>query len=215
MCSPLSQEDDQPSLLSDLREIEPGEDLTVAVADIALDHINALRYAFDGNPSVRVKLDAPIIGEINLGRISVPMSTFVEVVRAAIRGLGPFNASVNSAVEALASLFDLEAALQAAEHEHAAASAARDEAEDRIGETRSGTLDIEIVQPQAASVRSGPLTIELRVPGGGPSFLFNDGFSHRRVFLWVNGHELSLDGARISSEAPLSGLETRPDGAPH
>jgi hypothetical protein len=141
------------------------------------------------------------------------MSTFVSVARAAIRALGRFNAAVGDATEALASVFDLEAALQAAEHEHAAVAATRREAEDRIAEARDGALDIEIVQPQASSVQSGPVTIDLRVPGGNASLLASDGLSHRRVFVWVNGHELPLDAPRVSLEVPAPGLGTQPGSA--
>jgi hypothetical protein len=189
--------------LDDLREIEPGDDLAVAIADIALDRIeDGIRDAFDGNPSVRVRFDAPIIGEVNLGRISVPMNAFISVARGAVRALSRFNTAVADTVEAFTSMLDLEEALQGAEREHAAASATKREADDRIAEARDGGLDLQIASPRPASATSGPVTLRLRIPGGTAALLSSEGLSQRRLFVWVNGSELALDAARVAVEFP-------------
>jgi hypothetical protein len=195
-------------LLDDLRAIEPGDDLAVAIADIALDRIeDALREVFDGDPSMRIRFDAPILGEVDLGRVRVPIGTFVSVVRGAVRQLGRFDDAVAGAVRSLASVLDIEGELEAAEGEHRAASAVKQEADDRIAETRDGALDLLIAHPQPAAAITGPLTVRLRIPGGSPSLVSSDGLSHRRLFVWVNEQELPLDAARSRVEMPIA---TRP-----
>lgn len=195
-------------LLDDLRAIEPGDDLAVAIADIALDRIeDALREVFDGDPSMRIRFDAPVLGEVDLGRVRVPIGTFVSVVRGAVRQLGRFDNAVAGAVRSLTSVLDIEGELEAAEGEHRAASAVKQEADDRIAETRDGALDLLIAHPQPAAAITGPLTVRLRIPGGSPSLVSSDGLSHRRLFVWVNEQELPLDAARSRVEAPVA---TRP-----
>ena len=84
---------------------------------------------------MRIRFDAPILGEIDLGRIRVPIGTFVSVVRGAVRRLERFDDSVAGAVGALTRVLDIEGELEAAEAEHRAAGAIKDEADERIAET--------------------------------------------------------------------------------
>jgi hypothetical protein len=191
-------------LLDDLRAIEPGDDLAAAIADIALDRIeDALRDAFDGDPSVRIKFDVPILGEINLGRIRVPIGTFVSVARSAVRQLDLFDDAVAGATQSLLKFLDIEEEIEAAEDEQTAVSATKSEADERIAETRDGSLDLLIDNPQPASAITGQVTVRLRIPGGVPALLTNGGLSHRRLFMWVNEQEISLDAARTRVEVPL------------
>jgi hypothetical protein len=191
-------------LLDDLREIEPGDDLIPAIAEIALDRIeDALRDEFDGDPSIRIKFDAPILGEVSLGRVKVPIGTFISVVRGAINALGRFDDAVAGTANTLVAMLQIEEELKAAEAEHAAVSAIKDEADERIAETRDGSLDLVITHPQPASAITGPVTLRLRIPGGSESMLASAGLSHQRVFVWVNGETLPLDAARARLEVPL------------
>jgi hypothetical protein len=188
-------------LLDDLRAIEPGDDLAVAIADAALDRIeSALRRAFGSDPSLRVAFDAPILGRVDLGRIRVPMRTFTAFARNAVRDLDRFNDAVAGAMGPLRALLEAESKLQAAESEHAAASAVKAEADARIGETRDGRLDLRILEPLPGSALRGRVTLRLRIPGGTPALLSGEGLSHRRLFVWVNQQALAIDGARVSFE---------------
>jgi len=198
---------DTAAFVDDLRRIEPGDDLTGAIADIALDRIeNALRGAFGGNPSLRIEAVVPVLGAIDLGRIELPITTFVAVARAGIRAIGRFDDAVAQAAGALARMLDVEADLEAAESEHRAVSATKDEADQRVAEIRDGALDLAIAHPQPASVITGAVTVSLRIPGGSAALLAADGLSHRRVFLWVNESEVALDTARVRTELPPSAL---------
>jgi len=198
-------------LLDDLRAIVPGDDLAVAIADIALDHIeDALRIAFGGDPGLRIRVDAPVLGEINLGTVQVPIGSFITVARGAIRALGRFNAAVIGAVGAFTAMLEAESNIAAAQAEDEATQAIKNEADDRIAETRDGALDLAIVQPQPASAITGVVTLRLRIPGGSAAMLSGDGLSQRRLFVWVNDTELPLDGAHTEIELPLA-LRTLPD----
>ena len=121
-------------LLDDLRAIEPGDDLAVAIADIALDRIeDALRDAFDGDPSVRIKFNAPILGEVNLGRPRADRD--VRFGCAAHPRARPVRRCRGRRRRTLASMLGLEADLGAAGSRARAASAIKDEADQRIAET--------------------------------------------------------------------------------
>lgn len=188
-------------LLDDLRAIEPGDNLAEAIADVALDRIeDAVRDAFGSNPVVRIRFDAPLLGEVDLGRVSVPIGNFVSVLRSVVRSLSSFDDAVGNAAGALAELLNIEAELAAREDEHHAATATKAEADDRVAEVRRGATDLYISHPQAGSALTGAVTLRLRVPGGTPSMLNSEGLSHRRLFVWVNGEELMLDGAEVMTE---------------
>lgn len=188
-------------LLDDLRAIEPGDNLAEAIADVALDRIeDAVRDAFGSNPGFRIRFDAPLLGEVDLGRVSVPMGNFVSVLRSVVRSLSSFDNAVSNAAGALAKLLNSEAELVAREDEYRAVMATNAEANDRVAEVRSAASDLYIAHPQAGSALTGLVTLRLRVPGGSPSLLNSEGLSHRRLFVWVNGEELMLDGAEVITD---------------
>lgn len=196
------------TLLVDLREIEPGDDLAVAVANLALDRIEAaLRRAFQGNPRIRVAFNAPVIGSVDLGRITIPMGDFVRAIRGAIRALDTFDAAVEAAATGLAGLFDLEADHEAATHERDVKRALKDEADSLVAESGTSAVDLRIIAPDPSAALNAPFVLKLSLSGVGAACLGSSGLSHQRLFVWVNGAELDLINARVAaSVAPIRPL---------
>lgn len=191
-------------LLDDVRTIEPGDDLAAAIADLALDRIEAgVRAAFNGKPYIRLSFDAPIIGRINLGRIEIPMGTFVSAVRGVIRDLGRFDDALQSVASALENLLGLEADHAAAIHERDASQALKDESDHFLAESASTTVDLQIVSPQSGAQVSSALTVRLRLSGASEAVLLNSGLSHRRLYLWINGAEVDVGSARVQAAPTL------------
>ena len=83
---------------------------------------------------MRIRFNAPILGEIDLGRIRVPIGTFVSVVRGAIRQLGRFDDCRRRRRRGAGIGARHRRRAEAAEAEHRAASAIKDEADERIAE---------------------------------------------------------------------------------
>jgi hypothetical protein len=202
------------SFLDDLQNIEPGDNLEAAVADLALDRIEAaLRAALGARASFRIRFAAPVLGEVDLGWVDVPIDDLVGVVRAAIRATAAFAEAVASTAEAFAAMVRAEAAIEAAEDERQAASALKEEAGGWIAETRDGSLDLAISKPSPGEATSGPVTVELHVHGASAALLRNDGLAHRRLFVWVNETEVDLGTAVTRVEAPI-GTPFQPAGSP-
>lgn len=196
--------------LDDVRAIEPGDDLAAAISDLALDRIElGVRAIFDGSPYIRVSFDAPIIGRINLGKIRVPIGTFVGAVRSVIRGLDRFDDALQEAAVGLQDLMDLES-------DHAAAISARDtsqvlkEETDRlVAESASTAVDLDIVSPQVGTQISAPLKVRLRLTGASASALKTAGLSQQRLYLWINGDEVDVTKARVQVESQLQPIATQ------
>lgn len=190
--------------LDDVRAIEPGDDLAAAIADLALDRIEAgVRGAFNGKPYIRVSLDAPIIGRINLGKIEVPMGAFIGAVRGVIRDLARFEDALQNAASALEGLLSLEAEHAAATHEREASQALKDESDDLLAESGSAHADVQIVSPQSGAQVGSSLTVRLRLLGLSEAVLRSAGLSQRRLYLWINGVEVDVGSARVKTVSSL------------
>lgn len=182
-------------LLDDLRAIEPGDDLAEVIKVIVLDRIEAtLRKAFGRDPSFEISFDAPVIGKVSF-EISLPTDTLISAMRTAIGGLENFNGALNTVVGQFTSVLDIERDLEAAKNEYSASTAAKEDADQRIAESGNALLDLTIVSPKHGSAVETPVKMELHVSGGTQALLNNEGLSHRRLFVWVNENELSLEGA--------------------
>lgn len=189
-------------LLDDVRAIEPGDDLAAAIADLALDRIEAgVRAAFGGRPHIRVAFDAPIIGRIDLGRIDIPTGAFITTLRAAIRDLGRFDDALEQAAAALGNLIDLEADLAAAAQERDVSQALKDEADDLVAESESTAADLQIIAPQPGAAVGSALTVRLRLTGASEAVLSSAGLAQRRLYLWVNGREVDATRMRLVASA--------------
>lgn len=190
--------------LDDVRTIEPGDDLAAAIADLALDRIEAgVRAAFNGKPYIRVSFDAPIMGRINLGRIEIPIGTFVSTVRSVIRDLGSFDDALQRTAAMLENLLNLEADHAAAIRERDASQALKDESDQLLAESTSTSVDLQIISPQSGAQVSSALRVRLRLSGASEAVLQNSGLSHRRLYLWINGAEVDVSSARVVAAPTL------------
>lgn len=194
----LAMSGEAAELLDDLRAIEPGDDLEKVIKEIVLDRIEAaLRKAFGRDPSFEISFDAPVIGTVSF-EISLPTDTLLSAMRAAVAALGTFNSALDTVVGQFTSVLDIESKLEAAENEYKAASAAKEDADQRIAESSDTSLDLMIVSPKHGDAVRVPVKLEVHVPGGTEALLNSEGLSHRRFFVWVNEDDLSLDGAQTA-----------------
>jgi hypothetical protein len=181
----------------DVRAIEPGDDLTAAIADLALDRIEAgVRAAFNGKPYIRISFDAPIIGRVDLGKIEIPMATFIGAVRSVIRDLSRFDDALQNAAAAIENLLSLEADHVAASRERDALQALKDESDDLVAES-AAPANLQILSPQSGAQVSSALKVRLRLSGSSESVLRSAGLSQRRLYVWINGAELDIGTARV------------------
>jgi hypothetical protein len=202
-------------LLDDVRRMEPGDDLTRAIADLALDRIEAaLRATLRRTLSLNVAFEAPILGRIDLGRISVDLDALVQTLRSAVRDLGRFHDAVNEAASRLEELLTLEGSHAETVRARDAAQALKAESERHLEETASVHGDMDIVSPVTGANVGSSLTVSVRLSSVSDDVLNDSGLSQRRLYVWANGSDVEVATARVRLAAPSERPVAGRSGAP-
>lgn len=202
--------------LHDLRDIEPGDDLTAAVLDLFLDRIEEAVTGIFGGTGPRLPIgirfraravQQTIFGtvslsfdvDLDLGTVRIPLGEVIDAVREAARS---FDAVIDATVEVaskLAAAIAAERALGAAQDEHAVVQAAKETADEALAETRPAALDAVIVSPGASSIVEGSVLLDIHLPGVPHSYLGLKPDEAQRVHVWLNRKPLANGSFAVRS----------------
>ena len=202
--------------LRDVRDIEPGDDLTSAVLDLFLDRIeDAIADAFGGsNPripiAIRFKARATqqtIFGPVslsfdvdfNLGSVRIPLGDVLDAVRGAARSIDAVVNAAEAVANKLASAIAAERELAATQTEYAVVEATKAETDMALAETRPAAIDAIIVSPGASSIVEGSLLLDIHLPGVPRSYLGLKPEEAERVHIWLNRTLLANDSFVVRS----------------
>lgn len=218
--------------LRDLRDIEPGDDLTAAVLDLFLDRIEEAVTGVFGGASPRLPLGIrfkaravqhTIFGpislsfdvDLDLGAMRVPLAEVIDAVREAAHSIDAIAAAAEAVATTLAAAISAERALASAQAEHAVVDAAKAETDTALAETRPAALDAIIVSPGEASIAEGSLLLDIHLPGVPRSYLGLQPQEAQRVHVWLNRKLLANDsfavrglgdGSKASGARDLAGV---------
>ncbi len=214
-------------LIDRFREIDSGADLISEISDVLVDwFVDRILGRFGTTPIIPIRFDIawdvdvwqidwdgvhPVRmhfeHEIDLGSVQLDLTWLEPTLRDMIKGLQLFEDAVNQIASSIAEAFGLEQDLEQAERD-------RDEAEDEQRQVNNQRADS---QPRARAIRikepghgkaydhDVPVTIEL--DGVPLSFLGLGDNEQQRVFVWLDGVSVDIDGFHVSHT--LDRLATR------
>jgi hypothetical protein len=203
--------------VSDLRAIEPGDNLTQAITDLFLDRLeDTVRAAFGyDNPGVDIGFHVrgsyrppKVFGQqppritididVDLGRVEVPLNTIVQAVRSVAEGLASIEAAIGDLATSLATVLALETSIDAAEVERVTIEEEQAVSNRRFTETYPTVLDAIIVKPAPSAVYEGHVDIEISLPNVPHSYLGLEE-EQQRCFVWINEELLGLDSFVVAT----------------
>jgi hypothetical protein len=199
-------------VLDDIRGLDPTHPLAPQILDLLLDRVeDAVRDHFgSGNPHVDVTfgISFDFFGRhtitFRLGRIDVPLSTFLSLIRDAVDAVDFYESQLNQAAAALRDAFEKQLGLQAKQRDLAGARQRRADL-DRINqECSSATKEIAILSPAPASVVQSDFQAQIHLGGVPASYLGLGKDEQQRVFIFLNGEQIppkSLVLGRTSTPA--------------
>jgi len=189
------------AFLDDLRAIEPGDDVAVAVANLFLDRFeDAIRDVFGhDDPGLTVSMTVPIVNIHLSFSVCLPLGGLVSTLRAAVRDLGRFNTEVATLSAALVAMIAKENELVAAEEEHAAVDAHRRRTDQHLADARQPAPDLTILSPQPGAALEGEVLLTLRAEGVSQAYLGIADGEQQRLFVWINQRELPADRLSVAA----------------
>ncbi len=185
-------------VLDDVRGLDPTHPLGPQILDLLLDRIeDAVRDHFgSGKPHVDVAftINYEFFGEhsvtIRLGRIDVPLSTFLGLIRDAVDALDFYETALTQAATALRDAFEQQFGLEAKQEELAGKRKRRADL-DRINAEHSGaTKEIAILSPAPAAVLQADVEARIHLGGVPASYLGLGKDEQQRVFIFLNGEQI-------------------------
>jgi hypothetical protein len=191
--------------LDDVRAIEPGDDVPVAIANLFLDRFeDAIRDVFGhDDPGLSISIDVPFVGDISFG-VSLPLGSLVSALRGAVRDMGRFDSRVAALADALMAMLAKENELRAAEDEHAALEAHRARTERHLADALEPSPQLTILSPPPGAALDGEVMITLRAEGVSQAYLGLEEGEQQRLFVWVNHHELPAAQLQAVVSMPLA-----------
>lgn len=220
--------------LRDVRDIEPGDDLTAAVLDLFLDRIeDAVTDIFGGsNPRIPIGIkfkaratQQTILGpvsvsfdvDLDLGSVRIPLGDVLDAVRGAARSIDAVANAAERVAAKLAVAIAAERELASTQTEYAVVEASKADADKALAETRPAAIDAIIVSPGASSVVEGSLLVDIHLPGVPQSYLGLRPEEAERVHIWLNRTLLANGSFAVRSlgdEAEEGGAGTRKPAKP-
>lgn len=183
------------TLVDDVRDLDPSRPLSEQLLDLVIDRIeDGIRDHF-GSSDPRIDIGFTFSYELfghhsvrfELGRVRIPMSSFLGALRDAIDDIGAFDSALTDAAERVAAAFEKLLELQDMESERAAARASRERLTRIEREHTSNPKEIAILSPAPSSVHSGSVPVEIHLGGVPLSYLGLDRDEQQRVFIFLNG----------------------------
>ncbi len=213
--------EDLSDVLDDIRELDPSTGLATGVTEIILDHIEArIRAAFGGgDPGIRVGFDFPYSlpevqlippkvimrthhVHIDLGRIALPISTFIGIVRNVIATTAVFEFAIDQAAAKLRAWLEKELEAIAKTNERDGVAASSETLRADIAATEGAPRDVWLASPANAGVYSDLVAIRVVLDDATAEFVdFSRGPA--RFFAHLNGEELPVDRFSVETRPTL------------
>jgi hypothetical protein len=208
-------------VLDDIRELNPSTGIATGVSEIILDHIeDGVRAAFGGDdPGITVGFDftysLPEIRlippgvvmhthhvHVSLGRISLPISTFVGIVRDVITATSQFESAIDSAAIKLRSWLESELEAMAKKNERDGVAANSETLRADKAAVEGAPRDLWLASPANAGVYSDLVAVRIVLDDAAPEFVdFARG--PQRFFAHLNGAELPADRFSVETRPAL------------
>jgi len=206
-------------MLDDIRQMPPSTALASGVTEIILDHIETLiRAGFNGGdpgfnvgfnftyslPEVQLLPPSVVMRShtvhVNLGRIELPISTFVGVVRQVLTATSDFELAIEQAAANLRSWLEKELEAAAKTNEQKGVKSNADALRAETAAVTGAPKDVSIASPAHAGVYNDIVPLRIVLDDATAEFVdFTQGPA--RFFVHLNGVELAA--ARFA-------IETRP-----
>jgi hypothetical protein len=186
-------------VLDDVRGLDPTHPLGPQILDLLLDRVeDAVRDHFgSGKPHVNVtfSFSYDFFGRhtvsFHLGRIDIPLGTFLGLIRDAVDALDFYESALDQAATALRDAFEKQFALEGKQGDLAAARRHRADL-DRISQEHSGApKTIAILSPAPAAVLQADLEARIHLGGVPASYLGLGKDEQQRVFIFLNGEQIA------------------------
>ncbi len=201
-------------VVDDVRTLDPHQPLAPQILELMLSRIeDGVRDLFGSKPHISVgfTFSYEFFGHhtetFELGRIEIPFSTFLRLMRDAIDALGGLDDALEQAASDLAAAFAKQ--FQIENQEAMQAGKARDKARlARIDAEHSATpKQIAVLSPAPSSIHRGDVPVEIHLGGVPLSYLGLDEDEQERVFVFVNDDRIPAKSLVVGRAA----AQDRPD----
>ena len=218
------------SLLTDIRQLDPDDDLVLQVGNLVLNRIqDGLTALFgDDDPAIelefpiRFKADTPfgridVEETIDLGTIPLPIGDLLATVRAALEGLSIVESAVRSLAEGVASALAAELELDERQAERRTAEEHETAMARELVEAEHHSPGIAVLSPAPGSAVDGASELVIDLVDVPLSHLGLGENQAPRLHVWLNQRPLAIDAFEIEERraAVDASGSTRVDRWPH